>query len=96
MVSVLFYMDGEEFAERFSFEPNAVQSAVTEAAEEAVSPGIFILEAQMGAGKTEAALGAAEILASKTGCGGLFLRASDAGDCERDFRQAARVGRGTV
>lgn len=68
-----FYMDGEEFAERFSFEPNAVQSAVTEAAEEAVSPGIFILEAQMGAGKTEAALGAAEILASKTGCGGLFF-----------------------
>lgn len=68
-----FYMDGEEFAERFSFEPNAVQRAVTEAAEEAVSPGIFILEAQMGAGKTEAALGAAEILASKTGCGGLFF-----------------------
>lgn len=68
-----FGMDGEEFAERFSFSPNAVQSAVTEAAEEAVSPGIFILEAQMGAGKTEAALGAAEILASKTGCGGLFF-----------------------
>lgn len=68
-----FYMDCEEFAERFSFEPNAVQRAVTEAAEEAVSPGIFILEAQMGAGKTEAALGAAEILASKTGCGGLFF-----------------------
>lgn len=42
-----FGMDGEEFAERFSFSPNAVQSAVTEAAEEAVSPGIFILEAQM-------------------------------------------------
>lgn len=68
-----FGMDGEDFAERFSFSPNAVQSAVTEAAEEAVSPGIFILEAQMGAGKTEAALGAAEILASKTGCGGLFF-----------------------
>lgn len=68
-----FYMDGEDFAERFSFQPNAVQRAMTEAAEEAASPGIFILEAQMGVGKTEAALGAAEILASKTGCGGLFF-----------------------
>lgn len=46
--------------------PWEVQSDVTE-------PGVFILEAQMGVGKTEAALGAAEILARHGGEGGIFF-----------------------
>ena len=61
------------FAERFGFPPNEVQRAMLEAASRTQEPGIFILEAQMGVGKTEAALGAAEILAKHGGEGGIFF-----------------------
>lgn len=61
------------FAERFGFPPNEVQRAMLEAVSRAQEPGIFILEAQMGVGKTEAALGAAEILAKHGGEGGIFF-----------------------
>lgn len=64
--------DPQEFAVRFGFAPNAVQRAVLEAADTAAEPGILILEAQMGVGKTEAALAAAEIMASRFGLGGVF------------------------
>lgn len=68
-----FFMSDDSFAERFGFMPNAIQREIVEAAENADSAGIYILEAQMGQGKTEAALAAAEILASKTGCEGIFF-----------------------
>lgn len=68
-----FSFDAETFYWKFGFEPNAVQKMMIQAVEETVSPGIFILEAQMGVGKTEAALAASELLASKKGCGGLFF-----------------------
>lgn len=61
------------FAERFGFPPNEVQWAMLEAVSRTQEPGIFILEAQMGVGKTEAALGAAEILAKHGGEGGIFF-----------------------
>lgn len=67
-----FAMDDYAFAATFGFEPNAVQSMVINAVNEE-SNGLFILEAQMGVGKTEAALAAAEILASKNGSGGVFF-----------------------
>ena len=65
--------DPEEFAERFGFKPNAVQKAAMEAAITMEAPGILILEAQMGVGKTEAALAAAEIMAARFGAGGIFF-----------------------
>ena len=65
--------DPQEFAVRFGFAPNAVQRAVLEAVDTAAEPGILILEAQMGVGKTEAALAAAEILAARFGAGGIFF-----------------------
>lgn len=61
------------FAERFGFPPNEVQRAMLEAVSRTQEPGMFILEAQMGVGKTEAALGAAEILAKHGGEGGIFF-----------------------
>lgn len=66
-------MDNDAFHERFGFAPNAIQQAVLQAANGMTAPGILILEAQMGIGKTEAALAAAEIFAAKFQAGGLFF-----------------------
>jgi CRISPR-associated endonuclease/helicase Cas3 len=50
-----------------------MQSAVEQAAAEIIEPGIFVLEAPMGSGKTEAALACAEIFADKTNRSGVFF-----------------------
>ncbi|MFR1214034.1 MAG: HD domain-containing protein [Acutalibacteraceae bacterium] len=68
-----FFMDDAQFQSRFGFLPNEVQKTMIKVAEDAIQPGILILEAQMGVGKTEAALAAAEVLVAKTGSAGLFL-----------------------
>lgn len=66
-------MDSETFHHRFGFVFNTVQQSVLQTVEQSYRPGIYILEVQMGVGKTEAALGGAELLASKMGCGGIFF-----------------------
>lgn len=66
-------MDAHEFQVKFGFAWNSVQQEVIRAIEESVQPGIFILEAQMGVGKTEAALAGAELIAGKLGCSGIFF-----------------------
>lgn len=63
----------EDFRERFSFPMNDIQRAVIKAVEGSVSPGLFILEAPMGIGKTEAALAAAELLAARCEKTGVFF-----------------------
>lgn len=63
----------EQFKSRFGYEPYPVQSMTMQHALEVENPGIFILEGEMGCGKTEAALAAAEILACHQGCGGIFF-----------------------
>lgn len=73
-----YKMDEEMFSQRFgcgrsNFSPKEVQKCMLEVAGNCQNPGIFILEAQMGVGKTEAALGAAEILANHTQQGGIFF-----------------------
>lgn len=66
-------MDAALFGERFGFPPNALQAAVMGVADAAEAPGLLIVEAQMGVGKTEAALAAAEVFAARFRCGGLFF-----------------------
>lgn len=63
------------FKERFSeeYEPNHVQKAFMDAVSENPVEELYILEAPMGIGKTEAALAAAEILASKFKLGGVYF-----------------------
>lgn len=68
-----FGLSREDFYARFGFMPNSTQSEVIEAVNNTVSPGICILEAPMGLGKTEAALALTEILAARSGAGGLFF-----------------------
>lgn len=62
-----------DFEHCFGFSMNEVQKNVIEAAENCNGAGLFILEAPMGIGKTEAALSAAEILAVKCEKDGLFF-----------------------
>ena len=56
---------GDFFPERFGFPANGIQKRVEEAAARMEAPGVLILEAPMGQGKTEAALAAAEILMNR-------------------------------
>ena len=63
----------ELFLHRFGFKPRDFQKTTYQTISQIDHPGIIILEAPMGLGKTEAALAAAEIVAAKTGSSGLFF-----------------------
>lgn len=67
------WISDADFKERFGFFMNAIQKDVVEAAENCAKPGLFLLEAPMGTGKTEAALAAAELFAAKCKKTGLFF-----------------------
>ena len=62
-----------DFFGHFGFQPNALQREMIAAASGATEPGLFIVEAPMGVGKTEAAFAAVEVLASTHGLGGTFV-----------------------
>lgn len=62
------------YKDRFEFEkPVEIQSAILNTAKEILSPGIIILEAPMGSGKTEAALAVAEAFADRANRSGVFF-----------------------
>ena len=63
----------ELFLHRFGFEPRDFQKKTYQTIDQINKPGIIILEAPMGLGKTESALAAAEIVSAKTGSSGLFF-----------------------
>jgi CRISPR-associated endonuclease/helicase Cas3 len=63
----------ERFSTSFGFGPNDIQHASLGAAAALERPALVLIEAPMGTGKTEAALAAAEVLAARFGCGGIFV-----------------------
>jgi CRISPR-associated endonuclease/helicase Cas3 len=71
------WKDEDLFRKRFSIDssgfPNLTQTIIQNTAAEIDEPGILVLEAPMGSGKTEAALAAAEIFAGKVNRNGIFF-----------------------
>ncbi|MFD7641716.1 CRISPR-associated helicase Cas3' [Kitasatospora sp. NPDC059795] len=63
----------EAFRDRFGHGPRPSQELVLDAVRRTAGPGLVIVEAPMGEGKTKAALAAAEELAARHGADGLFL-----------------------
>lgn len=61
-----------EFEDRFGFSPRPVQRQAMELAARGV-PGLMLIEAPTGEGKTEAGLAVTELFAAKRGCDGLFM-----------------------
>lgn len=90
-----FFDIGNQYYKRFGFYPREVQKAFSHAIDKAESTGIFILEASMGIGKTEAALIAVEQMAEKSKCAGAFFalptQATSDGIFERIKNWAVKV-----
>lgn len=63
----------EIYKKRWGFEPRNVQKVISDTLNEANNPGIVVIEAPMGLGKTEIALVAAEQLAYKSHRNGVFI-----------------------
>lgn len=67
------YAQSDFYRNRFNIEPRPIQITVLDILKNVLNPGIVIIEAPMGEGKTEAALAVAEIMANITGRSGVFF-----------------------
>jgi len=90
--------DDALFADRFGIDPRPLQLLVMKSARALTEPGLIVVEAPMGEGKTEAALAAVEILAYSFGCNGFVFAMPTQGTTDamyaRCTRWAARVAPG--
>ncbi|MFE3205970.1 CRISPR-associated helicase Cas3' [Embleya sp. NPDC059237] len=77
---------GEDvFRERFDEQPRPSQAMVLRAARAMPEPGLLIVEAPMGEGKTKAAFIAAEVLAARFGADGVFMGMPTQATCDPMF-----------
>lgn len=69
------WMREDLYSQRFDFikTPTPIQTAVLKTIKNTISPGIIVIEAPMGGGKTEAALVAAEAFADSSNRSGVFF-----------------------
>ena len=92
--------DPERLSEkRFGFAPNDIQRAMMEAVMEGGAPGILILEAPMGIGKTEAALLAAEAISGggdQAHRGGIFFGLPTQATADGIFERVEKWGQSQV
>jgi CRISPR-associated endonuclease/helicase Cas3 len=85
---------GTAFRRRFNRDARPVQLAAVEAATSQPYPGLVIVEAPMGEGKTEAAFLAAEALAARSGADGCFLALPTRATSDAMFSRVLRWMRG--
>lgn len=76
--------------------PRPVQTAIAEIIESLEGPALLVVEAPTGEGKTEAALLAAELSASKQGSGGLFFGAPTTATSDALFNRVVAWARHAV
>ena len=82
--------------EQFKFPANAVQRAMLTAVQDSAHPGLMILEAPMGLGKTEAALLTANLLAQRGAGGGHLFRTAHPSHRQRHFQPFGTVAENTA
>lgn len=85
---------GDLISERFGDrQAREYQKLVVDIAHRMPGPGLMILEAPMGEGKTKAALAAAEILAARCGAHGVFVGMPTQATCDPMFSQVRKWAR---
>ena len=85
------------FADLFpGLEPNNLQRAVETLATELEEPGMVVIEAPMGEGKTEAAMYLADHWATSTGQEGHYFALPDPGHQQPDVWQGPEFSQGSV
>lgn len=81
---------GKRFDQYFEFSPNDLQAVILEAAER---PGIYVVEASMGTGKTEAALAAAYRMLSEHRARGIYFALPTQATSNRLYQRFAKFVR---
>jgi len=94
------YEGNDFFRNRFNIDPRPIQTTTLDLLKKVLNPGMVIIEAPMGEGKTEAALAAAELMANRTGRSGVFFalptQASANGLFLRFCKWAERLNDGVI